>query len=689
MKTKYLLPTFLSICFLLVGCSTVSNSHSTDGSLNNGTTSIDGDNQSSDNTPNGDENNGENTNNNLDSFKESMNNLSSYLINVGDATNLGIKKVEKIISRNRNEDSNPTETVQTLVKTTTEYNPLDPTINDGILNVTFKKIDTTITTNIVNGEVNLIAEEKDADKNEISINQISEDSFSFQTDVKHKYRIIDKDNNVIRDWFIGNNQTVLVDNLLIDEENTIDSYTIEKMSIDAFIEYKLIDNCSYSLFNGEDCIASDVSISNDSGAVFTDNKIIFDHLEEGTVYTLKYTYTGTETKIEQSEISAEIDKLYVYNSRFTFISFVPLGTSNRPDDKDLVFDHLGKAVYDQCDYYSGDDRQSFIIDNISGFIYQIKDFRIKEIKNNLILIDGVSLVYDFKVEDENIIIFPLYTNETLPVYCFYKDKYGNIVIENSQINQYVESTKTLFHRVERNSYDTNRYYLTNDNNLLYCNFAYNFDVGWDIKVQYVLSDFTKRDINVMDSFEIEIQIPENIYTTSAHITMKNGLLSYFYCDGGSAQYSQRILRLYDLQNKKYYYFSTERGNFDFYSEFDTIIFYASNVVYSLTINNIISTQNSLGELQNGYIWGNAFKFNDDTSWSYINSNSINYSDYNGINIVLDNCVLAGNVFVVYGLNGNEYYEIYVEVVNGVLEVNSYLQGTYVGEQKTIILQPIR
>ena len=163
---------------------------------------------------------------------------------------------------------------------------------------------------------------------------------------------------------------------------------------------------TYSLYQGETLLQSQVA---DNGETDKPNKkvhVVFEGLTDGIEYIVKYKGVGIETTITQEEINGEIDKLCVMNG-YTFVSFVPIGTSKRPTYTDsLEKDNSGYIAYDRENYYSDNSRQSFVISNTTGYVYPIKDVTIQKLHNNLLYINN--FVYDYNIVDDNLNFYPLF-----------------------------------------------------------------------------------------------------------------------------------------------------------------------------------------------------------------------------------------------------------------------------------------
>jgi len=210
------------------------------------------------------------------------------------------------------------------------------------------------------------------------------------------------------------------------------------------LSFHAIEGFTYSVYEGDTLVYSDVRDNDENDSNSKIGKILLDDLTDKVDYTVKYSGFGVETTITQDEINGEIDKLYVLND-FTFISFVPEGQSQRPEDNALNYDPDGVAAYDKIGYCSDATRQSFVIDNSTGYVYQIKDVSIEEIKNNLILISGK--IYDMRItESDDLEFYTVVQNEKIEIIDFFKDVYGNKYICNNKIETVDYDNDTVYYK---------------------------------------------------------------------------------------------------------------------------------------------------------------------------------------------------------------------------------------------------
>ena len=152
--------------------------------------------------------------------------------------------------------------------------------------------------------------------------------------------------------------------------------------------------------------------------------------------------------VTQDEIPAQVNRLYVYNN-YTFIQFVPNETltSDTRDQHYEYFYHqdgLGYYKYDKQDYYNDDYHQSFVIENKTGNIYSLENtVYIESLHNGLLRMKDSPFIWDCRINArDELEIFTLFQNETINVYDFYKDKYGNNYILNDRLN--IRDGNTIF-----------------------------------------------------------------------------------------------------------------------------------------------------------------------------------------------------------------------------------------------------
>lgn len=530
-------------------------------------------------------------------------------------------------------------------------------------------------------------------------------------------------------------------------ENTVDSktkeYTVESRSIDSIVSYPNYEGFKYTLTDEDDNVIVAETTAEGAANISTDDSlIIFDGLIEGKQYTLHYEGLGEETTVEQSTVGGEIDKMYVYNEQFTFVSFVPYGTGSRPEEDKMIYESDGIANYDRRDYYSDEDRLSFIFDNYSGFIYLIENFHIKYIHNNLLLSDKDNFVYDFKIDDENnLVIYALFTSPTITAFNFFKDKNGVKAIETDKLNDYEADTDTHFFVAEPNKDDltkirtsgeyTNyevfseaaqesaqknleagkgytselyeiyrviseyvmadfkddknqRYYLTTTGEILFVDYL--SDVYKSMKEFYmVLPNNETRELNIGDKF-----------TNVTHygwwgdlVRVSKGVIyglrsfdvyyPYLQCQGD--------IWFYDFALNEDIYFTSLPGfmggcttfiNWNYVDQYDTLLIY-------------------IGEESTLYSWtlGNLDDFTTEPQYNWINNdlsiwvNKFTMTELS--DVVLENCSLSDDydAVVTHKATGDISYEVVVEEdEDGNVEVKAYKSDEYVAPEVKIVLQPI-
>lgn len=160
-------------------------------------------------------------------------------------------------------------------------------------------------------------------------------------------------------------------------------------------------------------------------------------LEKNKTYVVKYSGLGEEIIETQQELKAEIDKTYVFSSRFTFTSFVAEGESARPSGDDLIIDEDGVAKYDKLGYYTDEYRQSFLIDNYTGLVYKIAGINIAKIEKRVLYLDSTTskVPYGFNINDNNELeVFKLIQNSTITYIDVFGDNYNQYYVNTNDIS---------------------------------------------------------------------------------------------------------------------------------------------------------------------------------------------------------------------------------------------------------------
>ena len=900
--------------------------------------------------------------------------LSDFSANIQNAASLGLSKksssARQMRKRLNDDEDGEFETTQTLVKTTTNYEAGEANVaENGELNVTFTKIDTTVKSTHVQGQKNLFASLKDGVNNEVIVDEYGENTITFKSDNKHEYRVVDRDGKVVQDWSLGktdktttqtlevkknksisnykvyireewhnsnqgnqnndgwwennylddisqgywdggvyddgyffwaqkdrndvgmeyethyyyeyrvlditdpknkvtlidwtsyhpqdeeladswesvrvpldldalnvtnpskikvqrrerseqvyyneqqqnnnnNNEWVYrngrdldtgipgkvsfwADGKYVDQNNednyadryyclkdetgaivcdwvkhetsgtlsfdidyvnpvTTRDYAVEARSVDAIVTYPAYEGFAYTLLDKDgNVLFNNITASNPANVSTDDSLIVFDGLKEGEKYVLKYEGYGEETTTEQSKVGGEIDKMYVYNEQFTFVSFVPYGASLRPVDELLKYEEDGIATYDRTGYFTNSERQSFIFDNYSGYIYLIEGINIKYIYNNLLINAADNGIYDFHVDEENnLVIENLLPNKTIKALDFFKDKYGNKVIHTDKLNDYSAETNTYFYAARPNynsllriiscgeytnygklrqkaddlsrsgnyeeaekiwsvtrqaeqymNYNDNvndlykRYYLTNDNETLFI--EYDSKESWRrIKDQYLIVDHSNhRELTFQDDFYAVTEADE--FLTTVRVT-QSYIMSfvnqeyyndYLYARNWNQTYYKNFVTG-DFVRVEYNYDSPLWFNYSYVNNYDILLIFdkTAEKLYSYKFDDIASHAYQSYRNYNYYGDGNYDEnYKNDL---YVTEYAIRYSDF--AECVQENISINDDYssFLTYGVSGNVNYDMVLEEVNGEMVVKSYVSGTYEAPQVKIILQPI-
>jgi hypothetical protein len=418
MNKQLLTTTFFSM--LVVSCGTISPSSSS--STNSTITSINSSSEVSESNR-----------------KVPFNQIGSLVAQVVDAKAMGIvnSKDRPQVNGRRNvqgKDQNY------MVKITETYNPNTQITEDQTIQVTFTRVTNTQTTELQTGTSTHVAT---ADP--VTIERITDlPGNIIITNIEgYEYRLL-SEGEVIQDWLSSNQETV---EFIFDSELT--GITVESRSLNASISFIAFEGFEYTIKQGETIIHEDLEDNETSDTNEAVGNITLIGLIEGLIYDVTYEgYQVIET-ITQDEIEGQVDKLYVLY-QYTFISFVPIGTNERPKNENLTEDNYGfegNYLYDAVNYFSSPTRLSFIFDNNTGLLYPIQGFEIERIKLGLVYISGSSFPHDVYVnETKNLVFEPIFQNGLIVNGGFeaLRDKFGNKIVMNGLLKTFDSNSKTLF-----------------------------------------------------------------------------------------------------------------------------------------------------------------------------------------------------------------------------------------------------
>ena len=345
------------------------------------------------------------------------------------------------------------------------------------------------------------------------------------------------------------------------------------------LSFHAVEGFTYSVYDGDTLIYEGVRDNDANDADNKTGKILLTNATDKVYYTVKYSGIGVETTITQDDINGEIDKLYVLNG-YTFISFVPMGQSLRPDDNQMNYDSNGVAFYDKVNYFSNNSRQSFVINNATGYVYQIKDVSLDEIKNNLIIISGK--IYDMRITDNGELqFFTVVRNETLVISDYHKDIYGNKYIENNELDVFDEENNTV-------------YYTKNKNQYLFSNEGVAIKVITEI-IRNDRNDYIRTErkyYKITDSFaEVSIGNDEKfLFTEKINESPKFYAIieeGYFYMVSEDAAYRVNLENFEIEESPSPFYYTGQNG---FYFDHKTVVTYHyakyGDTVYNLYFANL-------------------------------------------------------------------------------------------------------
>ena len=451
------------------------------------------------------------------------------------------------------------------------------------------------------------------------------------------------------------------------------------------IAFMATDGFTYNVYDSDGILLYEGIVDNDTNDLDPQYGIIrIGNLIKGSKYIVEYIGSGEEIIVSQDEINGEIDKLYVLGN-YTFVSFVPKGTSSRPSENELQYDSDGIALYDKCNYYTDSTRVSLIINNDTGYIYVIENFHITNIQGGCLLSDKDDYIYDFKVNEQNELeIYPLFTNPDISWSDVFKDKYGHIYVRNNRVNILDEENNALFYMYDEYLNDKSAhidYELNSNGEAVKIDYkpGNSFDRRRISDVSIINDDWSERELNRNDSFEIYYKtdsarpymVKEGIlygYDTNPSYYWDSFLPFFYWFSFDSATRNSKSIHVYDVSGStdQYAYGLYALENYDvllLYNRSDRALYYLPNA-WSFYSDSLSDPPGSAG-------------------WS-------DFEDAE-LKIALEDCDLADNKdsFLKFGLHGNTYYDVVIEEDNnGNIVVNSYISGTYEKPPLKIVLQPI-
>lgn len=481
------------------------------------------------------------------------------------------------------------------------------------------------------------------------------------------------------------------------------AYSANKRDDDGFISIHAEDTFSYSLYDSENqLILSDISDNCEHDNDERTGIIEIVGLTPYAEYLVKYSGYRETQEISQEELGAEIDKLFVFSPQFTFVSFVPSGESNRPSDQNLVFDKDGISTYDKTDYTDNEFRKSFVFDNYSGLIYSLENTSITRVGDGLVFSNGEYCDISTK-EDGSLVISPICKNKTITVSYAFKDKYNNKYILNNKLETYDAKTNSYYYVTSGNTFENinaavnfpDRYIYVKTSTNEAIRFPSAFAYGGDMEnrkapktIDLMLENGNIRQLNESDSFELlspnvgknEWYIPQRVVNGFVYVETSQSTGNCFKELFGSAG-------MWYLKNNgddlKVYHIAAHAMpavNLYYLNFFDVMFVLSGD-------GKIYSIQNCLDYLlheENPTIPG--------STQIWVGNPYLDLA-VDGVYVkeLLSGVILENGKIIQYGVDGNIYYDVFVEGSEKDPIISVHETGTYIPEEPettAITIQPI-
>lgn len=606
--------------------------------------------------------------------------IGNYIARVVDAKALGIKKeTRKVASRYHVFGESATDTTQNvLVKTTDSYSSDETSVNsDGTIDVSFIK---TVKTETDTATTTVKTIVPGAPKFEADILLSDSTGITVANNAFYEFEVVDDAGTVIVPWE-GNSKTDVLSILLAFTPEQEKKYHVVTRCINCSYSFVAIAGDTYDLESedGKTIFYQGVSDNDEKDSDSIEGTITFVGLIEGVNYHLKETGVVTETTVTQDKIAGQIDKLFV-SGDYTFMSFVPLDKQSRPADTDLVYGADGISTYDKTDYYSDDNRQSFVTDNRSGLVYKIEKFKIKSLKNGCILRDGDNLVYEMRINaNKELEFYSIFSNSTITVTDCFKDKYGTRYILNDKISEYDSASKTYFYNL--GEYTGNwanagkiGYFLTDNHQAVKIVYQTLYSEMID-DASLMGADGIERRLTKNDSFDIYYPQEGNGVTKEAYRVNDGMVYSFTSCFHDIFT----IQSIWALNT-----FDQGIGSYDLDSA-NIKLFVKYGILLTLKTNS--DGTKSLYEEKDVEKMVHDKALYDKAPTTSSSSSAISPVKSR---LLISSVTLDPNGKLVhYGLNGNTYYDYGVEKQNdGTFQAVVYDEGTRTEEQVVVTMQPI-
>jgi hypothetical protein len=511
-----------------------------------------------------------------------------------------------------------------------------------------------------------------------------------QSSDEYEYRVL-VDGEVYADWKKSEYDTISFDIKSLSEEQK-QTITIESRSLDASIIIPIYSEFNYKIYDQSKTLVKEYTAPKDVGD--NENYVSYGFVE-GETYLVEYSGKGTITEVEQSELDAQVDKLCVVGE-FTFISFIPSSNTpgiSRTNDEylnlDVEIDTEGDYVYDKIGYYDSVDRRSFVIHNNSGLIYPLNGVKINRIHNGLFEIEGSKIIHDIKLNDNNEIeFFPLYANDTIRVFDYMKDKYNNCYIINHQMNTYYKATNTNFVKL---TWTTN-YYLSDNREVIYTTGTFNSIDN----IYYFDQNREMIEVSPFDTFRVmannctDVTYESQSYGNSMRpYLIKNGLAyccdfpkidSNYYGGKWTSGFNFRVIIIFDIirKNKKSLITDGLVYGTQFLEKYGIVLGYDED-------SGMIAALYGLHDVE-------VTNFNE-VRLKNVNDLYSEFSNSYKIDTLITNCMMTERTdkeeIITYGVEGNLYWELFVEMSNDEYKIVPHVKGTYFPDNVgSIVLKPI-
>ena len=320
-------------------------------------------------------------------------NLATTRFSVSDAYALGIGENNSLKTR-APEDPRPLEFLKQKVQSFTGIVPeLD------ISSVAITETKNSDTLNAYN--FSCIAKRKKDDLNVIEDLIFTENTIEVKVDSMHSFRIVNNEFSEDSGWIKGSGDYISYQ-VSNEGKEHINQYKVYVRSDDAFIKFDDADGLTYTIKDSNgNILFEDLKDNDEADADPSEGMIIVEGLTEDETYQIQKSGYIEIEEISTENLDFGIEHVYVYNTQYSFVTFVGMGQSCRGGGEEGVFTDVTGADERDCGFYNYKGQTlTYVLENTTGRLLPIKYEGKVRIRNRIIQDASSLMVLDLCIFDD-------------------------------------------------------------------------------------------------------------------------------------------------------------------------------------------------------------------------------------------------------------------------------------------------